>query len=537
MAGEREAERTIPQFFAETAARYPEKPAIIIPRDRGYDEISYEELARRARRLAAALARRGIAKGEKVVLFSRPRLEWALALLGILEAGAVAVPLDAQLHAKEAERIITNSDAKAIFVSQERLRAVRGLGLQLISLDRRKEPNEGLLYLDELLQEEGRVETEIGPDDLAMILYTSGTTGDAKGVMLTHGNFSADVAASLERMPIGPNDVMLSIAPWYHSYGLTAGLFVPFWAGATAVYTDNYRELPRIMKETGMTILLAPPKLYHLMFERVREGIKSSWLGRLAFRLAPRLVGRRVKRELASPRLRFFASGGAPLIPQVARDFRRLGIGIMEGYGLTETAPVLAFSFPFDKKSGTVGPVLPGMELRILDPNEEGIGEILVRGPNVMQGYYKNPARTREVLDPEGWFHTGDLGKLDEQGYIYIKGRRKNVIVLESGKNVYPEEIEWELARIPYIEEVLVQRGQRQGREVVQAYIWPKWERLGTEDPKEALELIWEEIKRVSAGLASYKRIRSKEDIILVEKPFVKTSTMDIKRYLYQEVK
>jgi len=529
--------RTIPQFFREMAERYPRKPAIRIPCEQGYDEVSYQELDRRSTRLAAALTRRGIAQGDKVVIFSRPKVAWAIALWGILKAGAVAVPLDAQLRAVEAGRIITNSDAKAIFVSQERLRAIRGLGLQVIGLDRRREPDDDLLYLDELLQEEGEPETSIGPDDLAVIAYTSGTTGDAKGVMLTHYNFSSDIAACLERMPIGPDDVMLSIAPWYHSYGLTAGLFVPFWAGATAVYTDNYRELPRIMKETGMTILLAPPKLYHLMFERVREGIKSSWLGRLAFRLAPRLVGRRVKRELASLRLRFFASGGAPLIPQVARDFRRLGIGIIEGYGLTETAPVLAFSFPFDKKSGTVGPILPGMEVKILDSNEEGIGEILVRGPNVMRGYYKNPERTKEVLDEEGWFHTGDLGMLDEQGYIYIKGRRKNVIVLETGKNVYPEEIEWDLSRIPEIEEVLVQRGQRQGREVVQAYIWPKWERLGTEDPKEALELIWEEIKRVSAGLAPYKRIRSKEDIILVEKPFVKTSTMDIKRYLYQEVK
>ncbi|MFQ6033774.1 MAG: AMP-binding protein, partial [Candidatus Bipolaricaulia bacterium] len=439
MAGEREAERTIPQFFAETAARYPEKPAIIIPRDRGYDEISYEELARRARRLAAALAGRGIAKGDKVVLFSRPRIEWALALLGTLAAGAVAVPLDPQLRGKEAGRIIAQSDATTVFVGRERLKAVRDMGLQVICLDR-AQGTDDLPCLEELLQEEVDPQAGPEPDDLAVIAFTSGTTGDAKGVMLTHRNFSSDVAACLERMPIGPEDLMLSIAPWYHSYGLTVGLFVPFWTGATAAYTDNYRELPRLMKETHVSILIGVPKLYHLMFERVREGIEKSLLGRLAFRIAPRLVGKRVKRELASPRLRFFVSGGAPLAPQVARGFRRLGIGIIEGYGLTETAPVLAFSYPFDKKSGTVGPSLRGIEIKILDPNAEGIGEILVRGPNVMRGYYRNPERTREVLDPEGWFHTGDLGMLDEQGYIYIKGRRKNVIVLESGKNVYPEE-------------------------------------------------------------------------------------------------
>jgi len=526
-------ERTIPQFFAETAGRYPRKPAIKIPYERGYDEISYRELAERSARLAAALARRGISKGEKVVLFSRPKVEWAIALLGTLKAGAAAVPLDHQLRAREAGRIIAQSDATVIFAANERLKAVRDRGPQVICLD---QGAEDVLTIERLLQEGGEPPPGPEPDDLAVIAFTSGTTGDAKGVMLTHRNFASDVAACLARMPVGPDDVLLSIAPWYHSYGLTAGLFVPFWTGATTVYTDNYRELPRLMKEIHVSILIGVPKLYHLMFERVREGIEKSLLGRLAFRLAPRLAGRQVKRVLASPRLRFFVSGGAPLAPQVARGFRRLGIGIIEGYGLTEAGPVLAFSYPFDRKAGTVGPILPGMEVRILDPNEEGVGEILVRGPNVMQGYYKNPARTAEVLDDEGWLHTGDLGMLDEQGYIYIKGRRKNVIVLESGKNVYPEEIEWELAHIPYIEEVLVKRGKRQGKEVVQAYIYPNWERLGTEDPEAARELIWEEVRRVSRGLAPYKRIKGKEDLILVEEPFAKTSTQDIKRYLYQEV-
>jgi long-chain acyl-CoA synthetase len=533
--------RTIPQFFEETAARYPERTAIKIPRDGGYEEISYLELDRRSSRLAGALLRSGLAaRGERVALFSPPRIDWAVALLGLLKAGAVVVPLDAQLRAREAERILSQAEVRAVFASRECLRAVRGVSLgagapvQLISFDPGASPNQKVLYLEELLQEGEEARVEVGPEDLAVIAFTSGTTGDAKGVMLTHRNFSADISACLERMPVGPEDVFLSVAPWYHSYGLTVGLLVPFWTGATAAYTDNYRELPRIMKETGTTVLLGVPKLYHLMYDHVREGLEGSLLGRLAFRFAPRLAGRRVKRALASPRLRFFVSGSAPLMPEVARDFRRLGIGIIEGYGLTEAAPVVAFSFPFDEKVGTVGPILPGMEVKLLDQNEEGVGEILVRGPNVMKGYYKNPARTAEVLDREGWLHTGDLGLIDQDGYIYIKGRRKNVIVLESGKNVYPEELEWELSHIPYIEEVLVKRGYRQGREVVQAYIYPNWGRLGTQDRQVALERIWEEVKRVCAGLAHYKRIRTKEDLILVDQPFEKTSTLDIKRYLYQ---
>ena len=533
---------TIVEFFRQTAERFADKAAVRLPRGKDYEQLSYGELKEGAERLAGALRRLGIAEGDRVILLSRPRLEWPLALLGILHAGAIAVPLDAQLSPGEAERIIPQADAKAAIVEREHLPAVKKLltiSMDPLEAPKPKPKQKGVLSLEELLREgeaPSEPELELDPEALAVIAFTSGTTGDAKGVMLSHRNFSADVQACLERMPIGPEDVILSIAPWYHSYGLTAGLLVPFWTGATAVHTSEYRELPRIMKETETTVVIGVPKLYHLMYERVMERVRANPLGRVLLGLAPRLVGRRVKRALASPKLRFFVSGGAPLDPEVARGFRRLGIGIIEGYGLTEAAPVVAFSYPFDRKVGTVGSILPGMEVKLHEPDEEGVGEILVRGPNVMRGYYKRPELTREVIDEEGWLHTGDLGSLDEEGYIYIKGRRKNVIVLESGKNVYPEEVEWELARLPYVEEVLVKRGYRQGREVVQALIYPNWERLGLpeQDLERARELIWEQIKAASRGLAPYKRIRSKEDIIIVPQPFEKTTTQDIKRYLYQ---
>jgi long-chain acyl-CoA synthetase len=217
------------------------------------------------------------------------------------------------------------------------------------------------------------------------------------------------------------------------------------------------------------------------------------------------------------------------------RGFRRLGIGMIEGYGLTETSPALAFSTPFNDKIGSVGPAIPGVEIRIDNPNEEGIGEIVVRGPNVMKGYYKNPEATRAVLDPDGWLHTGDLGYLDEDGWLYIKGRKKNVIVLEGGKNVYPEELEFELKQIPLIEEIMIKGGKRKGVEVIKAFVYPKPELLQKHSLEELKRMIWEAIKEKSKEFAPYKRIHSQHDLIILDKPFEKSSKLDIKRYLYDE--
>jgi len=246
-------------------------------------------------------------------------------------------------------------------------------------------------------------------------------------------------------------------------------------------------------------------------------------------------VGRKIKDSLTDGRLRFFISGSAPLDPKVALGFRRLGIGLLEGYGLTETSPVVCFCDPFSRKAGSVGAPIPGAEAKLIDVREDGVGELLIRGPIVMQGYYENHGATQEVIDDEGWFHTGDLAVIDSDGEIYLKGRAKHVIVLESGKNVYPEEVEWELSRIPYIEEVLVRGGKLNGQEVVQAVIYPNEEALEKDGHADApLQAIWDAIKIRQGRLAPHKRIRRKEDVILVDEPFPKTSTMDIKRHLYK---
>ena len=555
---------TLVEVFERSAAQYAEKIALRLPKPVvagedgqaastcSYEEISFRELKRLSDECAEALHRLGIRPGDKVALLSRPRIEWAVSMLGLLKLGAITVPIDPHLVPAEVQRILHEMDACMAISDHAHLKHVRGvLHLrQIITMDRADDSR--LLALSDLLRERRDPPMNaIKPSDLAFILCTSGTTGCAKGVMLAHENLTSNLTGVFERLSVTSQDVVLSIAPWNHIFGLIV-LWAALWKGAKLIYTDDYKNLAQLMVENQITILTAVPKLYHAMFAKVETEISKRFLGRLLYRRLPKLVGWRLKKKL-SKKLRFFLSGSAPLDPAVEQGFRKLGIGLIEGYGMTETSPVLTFSTPFNEKYGSVGPPLPNIEMKIEDPNEEGIGEVLVRGPNVMRGYYKNEKLTRKTIDPDGWLHTGDLGFLDEDGWLHLKGRKKNVIVLDTGKNVYPEEVEWELGRSPLIEDILVKgaaasqsRTGYKGVEIIQAFVYPNWENVSARLPQIRLEdlrapmraqikqLIWEEIKSRSHNLAPYKRIRSEQDVIIVEKPFEKTSTLDIKRYLYQ---
>jgi len=503
-------------------------------------QLTYGKLDEESDAVAAGLEHWGIRPGDHVALLSKPRPEWVSSFLGILKAGAVVVPIDPLLRKTEIHRLVSATDAVGVIVSGEIYPEVSGLATQELTVvfDLEKgdlEANGDFLTWSEFLSEQSFTPRERDPDDLAAMLCTSGTMGDAKSVMLSNGNITSNVRAVFDRLEVDSNDLMVTIAPWNHSFGLVA-LIAVLWKGATVVYTNNYANLADVMATYRATVLVAVPKLYHSMYERLTERIEDSRLQRTLKRFVPRLVGRTVRQKMTGGRLRFFVSGSAPLSPEVATGFRRLGIGVVEGYGLTETAPVICFSDAFTPKVGTVGPPLDNVEAKLIHTNEEGVGELLVRGPNVMRGYYKNERRTREILDEDGWLHTGDLAYIDEDGWIYIKGRRKNVIVLETGKNVYPEEIEWELLHSPYIQEIVVRQAQRKGSDVIQALVYPNREELdGDMDDDELRSLIWNEIRQRNRHLATYKRIKSEQDVILVDEPFEKTTLEDVKRYLYQK--
>jgi len=503
------------------------------------NEITYERMGEMVGRFSAALTDLGIRPGDHVALISKPRAAWATTFFAILRCGAVVVPLDPELQKGEVERILREAEVKGVVFSGGKTDDILSFRDQLpekpfiISMDRVKD--ERVHFLDALMLGKTPLpRAEVDSSSMAILMYTSGTTGNAKGAMLTHANITSNAESAIKVVSMTSDDNFLSIVPWNHIYGLTITLITPMAVGATSTYTPVDRNLAEVMNKAKPTIILGVPKLYTVLYGRIRSSIEKSALKRMIDRSSPTLMGKLVKKKLFGKQFRFFTSGGAPLSPEMAGGFRRMGIGIMEGYGLTETSPLLTMCEAFAEEPGMTS--IEGINIRINHPDENGVGEILAYGPNIMAGYYKNPEATAEMIDSEGWLHTGDLGTY-KNGLLLISGRAKNVIVLETGKNVYPEEIEWELITLPSIEEVMVHEGQRQGVPAVCAQVYPDWAYLkaqGVEDASAALELIWEDIKARNENLAAFKRIRYKESITLVEQPFEKSGKLDIKRHLHK---
>lgn len=539
---------TLNELFDRAVKEHRDQIALRMPvpkeRKRGgiklvLNEISYSRLGEMVGRFAAALAELGVRQGDKIALISKPRSAWVTAFFAILRVGATVVPLDPDLQKGEIQRILSEAEVKGAVISGLKLDTLMAIknetlpDMFIISMDR--PPNEDALFLDALLLGRKPISAvKVSSEDMAILMYTSGTTGNAKGAMLLHRNIAANALTALKIVNLSEQDNFLTIVPWYHIYGFTITLLTPLIAGATMTYAPVDRNLALVMKKAHPTIILGVPKLYHVLYARIMDAINKSPIERMIYRVSPTLVGKLVKRKLFGKNFRFFTSGGAPLNPEVAAGFRKMGIGIMEGYGLTETSPVLTMSRLFATSPGMVP--FPGVEVRIDNPDASGVGEIVARGPNIMKGYYKNPEATAAVIDPDGWFHTGDLGRM-EGDRIIISGRAKNVIVLETGKNVYPEEIEWELSTIPEIEEIMVYEDTRQGAPAVAAKVYPNWTVLkaeGVTDPEKALDLIWERIREKSENLAVFKRIKYKDLITLVDQPFEKSVKLDIKRYKYK---
>ncbi len=535
---------TIPEFLARSVQQHGRRVAVRVPVTRGgvqqFQDATYRELWDLSGKLAAWLAGQGIGAGDRVGLISKPSVGWAVAFFAIQRLGAVAVPMDAGLQPGEVARLLTECEAKLLFCSPQRYHEFTPLTQSVPTLNEviSVDVALGAVSLWDVLPDREVAVPDAHPDceDLAVLMYTSGTTDDAKGVMLCHRNITSNIEAFLKVVEFTPEDSLVTIVPWYHIYGLTTTLLAPLWVGATVTYTDDYRNLIALARRVGVTVLVGVPKLYHSLYRRILENIEGNTVRRILHRFVPRLVGKFLKDKLLGPQFRFFVSGGAPLAADVGAGLRRLGMGMIEGYGLTETAPVLTMSDPFTPIPGNVGRPLPGVKVKVDKPDLEGYGEVIVWGPNVMLGYYKNPERTAEVLTPDGWFRTGDIGKLDVEGRLFLVGRKKNLIVLESGKKVHPEELEWEFLRIPEVEEVLVYEDRSRGEPMVAAMVYPNWQVLkkqGIETPDQAKARVWEAIRETQRNIAPFKRLRDKECIKIVDQPFEKSTKQDIKRHLY----
>ncbi len=541
--------------FEAVAARQPDRLALQIKEDAGYRHLVYGEVARQVRALAAAIVRVGLRPGDRVALVSENRPEWIVAYFAVTAAGGTAVPLDVQLSDGEIATVLEHAGCRigiACGKQAARLLALTRERATFRVVDLDAGASEGrLLAFRAVLQDAAGAHAVSLPtvteDALASILYTSGTTGTPKGVMLTHANFLANTRSILDFGLVNADDNLLALLPLHHAFAFTVQLILLF-TGARLTFPASLKgpDLIACMQETGVTLLVGVPQLFYMLHKGIfdeieRRPVARRWLLRSLLRLSGALRPRGINlgRIVFAPvhrkfggRLRILASGGARLDPAIAGDFLALGFTLTEGYGLTETSPVACFN-PLDRmRPGSVGIPLPGVEVKVANPDADGVGEIAIRGPNVMKGYYKNPAATAEVMQT-GWFLSGDLGFLDADGYLTITGRVKEVIVLSSGKNIYPEEVEEPYLKSPYIKEVCLvsQTAERGGAEVegLLALVLPDLDSFRAEGMTNVFETIRWDMENIGRNLPAYKRPTG---LVIVKEGFPRTRLGKIQRHL-----
>ncbi len=472
------------QLFLNRVHESSDRPALWSKRQGKYEYITWQEFAEKVRRVSLFLSGIGVRKGDRVGILSENRPEWAYADLGILSIGAVTVPIYPTSSPKECCYILEHAEAACLFVStQEQLEKVQSLlkgsvlktiiGFDLtqrsqgifnfqdcLEAGRLAFCNEGNDYYDRLCQRVAR-------DDVATLIYTSGTTGPPKGVMITHGNFLSNCEASSEALPLKENEIALSFLPLSHVFERMAGYYFMIQEGVEIAYAESMLTVPEDIQIVKPTVAASVPRLYEKIYARIMEAIQSAspakqklffWslgvgkemgeyrqkgktaplLLSLRFALARILVFKKLKQKLGG-RIKFFISGGAPLAKELAEFFYAADVLILEGYGLTETSPVISVNRADHFKFGTVGLPIRGVEVKIAED-----GEILTRGPHVMKGYFKNEEATREAIK-DGWFYTGDLGEIDSDGFLRITGRKKDLIITAGGKNISPQNLENEI--------------------------------------------------------------------------------------------
>jgi long-chain acyl-CoA synthetase len=429
--------RTLPDLVRMSAGRFGAKVALQIPDNGGWYRLSYNDILHRAGLMGAVWRQAGLERGQRVVLMSENHPDWAVAYFAAQSVGATVVPLDTHTPSEEVEQILEFTEARALLASRDLYphlpKALRSSPLPIWNIN-----DSGLPFVDSggprpepPSAEQVRWE-ELSTDDVATIIFTSGPAVDPRGVMLTHRNFLSDLLALSEVLRSYETDRFVSVLPLHHALEFTGGLLMPLFSGALVTYSQTLKSklLLELMEQTGATALLAVPRIFELLYDRLKRGMDGSGSEQSC-------------RELDSfaSRMRLLVSGGAPLDHSISEAFASIGTPIHEGYGLTETAPIVTVNPLWGIRPRSVGKTLPGVELKLDSPGPDGEGEIVVRGPNVMKGYYKNPKATAHFLR-DGWLYTGDLGRMDADGYLTITGRSKELIVTGAGKNVWPEEIE-----------------------------------------------------------------------------------------------
>jgi len=533
-----------------------------------YHPITYSQFKSDVDALGTILLKLGL-KGKNIAIIGENRYEWAVSYLAVVNGTGIVVPIDKELPQNEIESLMKRSKASTLIFSDYNKESVLKMknstaedkpGIY-IGMDYESE-SDGVLSYQQLIEEgrklvnsgdTGFLKAVIDAEAMSILLFTSATTDKSKAVMLSHHNICANLMSMCSMTYIGNDDIFLSVLPIHHTYECTCGFLCPLYRGSAIAYCEGLRHIPKNLQESKATIMLGVPLIFETMYRRIwdqaakkPEMLKKLKLGLKISKLL-RKIGIDVRKKLFAPvhesfggSIRLLISGAAGIDPAVSKGFRELGLFLIQGYGLTECAPIVALNRDVDFRDNATGLPLPGVDVRIDKPGEGGIGEIIVKGPSVMLGYYSDEEATRKVLT-DGWFHTGDLGYMDSDKFVYITGRAKNVIVTKNGKNIFPEEIEALLDRSPYIKESLIfgKNDEVFGDIVVSAIIVPDMERIADDfaekmpNAQELNALIHKEVKSVNKNLVLYKYIR---DFQLRENEFAKTTTKKIKRYLEKTV-
>ena len=545
---------TVPEMFGISCRRFPARPCFtVFEPDR--ITLTYSETLDCVKRLSNWMLSQGIQKGDKIAVSGKNSPEWAAVYLAALFSGAVIVPIDYGLHNEEIDNLLAASKPRIFFVDEEKIAYFdkNPSGAKIYSLSSK----DSLRYVFSLVSEKNFTAEMPVCDDLAAILFTSGTTGNPKGVMLTHKNLVSDCYIAQTRMKLYPTDVFYALLPIHHAYTMLAVFIEAISVGAELVFAKSMvvKKMMQELKEGRITMLLGVPLLFNKLMAGIIKGIKAkgivvytfiralmglSYLIKKIFKVNPgkKMFGA-LLRQANIGTLRIAICGGGPLTPSVFKKYNELGIDFVQGYGLTETSPIITLNPVEHFKIESVGQYFfPYMEMRIAEPDEQGVGEVQVKGPMVMKGYYNMPQETADVFTEDGWFKTGDLGRLDGEGYLMLSGRAKNIIVTEGGKNVFPEEIENAFTLFDDIEQITIQgyvENADTKSEAIEALIYPsdtlfarfninRGDKAASEKVRSVLSEI---ISRVNKNQPPYAKITK---ITVLEEPLEMTTTKKVKR-------
>lgn len=550
----------IKDMLKKSGEQFGDRPAYIFKTDEPgkFREMSHKEYREEVDALGTALIDLGL-KDKRIAVISENRYEWGMAYLAAVCGTGIVVPLDKSLPENEIESLINRSEVEAIFYSNKYDEVMNRLNEEgttnikyFISMD--LDQKTGNVYSQKELIEKGRklvaegnrkfIDAEIDNEKMSIMLFTSGTTAQSKAVMLSHKNIVSNLMDIASVIKIDENDVFLSFLPMHHTFECTVGFLYAMSKGAATAFCEGIRHIADNIKEFRITAMISVPILYENMYKKVMKGIEKK--GKLeqvqkGIKISQFLlkfgidIRRKIFKEIhdnLGGRVRLFVAGGAALDPEAEKGFNALGVTMLQGYGLTETSPVIAAEDDKYRRLGSIGKAFPSLDVKIVDQNEEGIGELVVKGPTTMIGYYNNEEATKETIDEDGWLHTGDLARIDKDGYIFISGRKKFVIVLKNGKNIYPEELEALVNKIEGVKESFVYgKPEDDGDYTICVKIQYDRETVkevyNVEDEEQIKEALWQEVKKINKTMPAYKYIR---EIRVTEEDFIKTTTQKIKR-------